>query len=142
MLNHVTLQGRLTRDAELKSTANGISTCRFTLAVDRNYQSGTQKADFISCVAWRQTAEFIAKYFKKGDMLVLEGSIQTRVWEDAAGRKIHDTDVIADRVHFCGKRREASTDGPGSYAQGTEPSGGYGLGEPIVPLGTEDDLPF
>ena len=84
MLNKVILMGRLTRDPELKSTPQGVSTCSFSIAVDRNFvrQGEERKADFINCVAWRQTAEFIPRYFKKGNMVALEGSIQTHSWDD------------------------------------------------------------
>lgn len=128
MLNHVVLIGRLTRDLELKTTQSGISTCGFTLAVDRNYvrQGEERKADFISCVAWRQTAEFITKYFRKGSLIAIEGSIQTRSWSDNEGKKHYVTEVIVERTHFAESKREAAS-----------------LGEPIVPPDINDeDLPF
>lgn len=157
MLNSVQLMGRFTKDPELRTTASGISTCSFTLAVDRNFvrQGEERKADFVNCVAWRQTAEFISRYFKKGDMVALEGSIQTRTWDDTEGKRHYVTEVVVDRTHFAGSKREQSADGGSSASYG----GGYsqapapapqtesfdsfgGLGDPISPIGTEDDLPF
>ena len=97
MLNKVILMGRFTRDPELRSTPQGISTCSFSIAVDRNFvrPGEERKADFINCVAWRQTAEFISKYFRKGSMVALEGSLQTRSWDDQDGKKRYATDVVS-----------------------------------------------
>ncbi|MCH5186813.1 MAG: single-stranded DNA-binding protein [Oscillospiraceae bacterium] len=140
MLNHVTLQGRITRDPELKTTTSSVSTCSFTLAVDRSYKSGEQKADFINCVAWRSSAEFITRYFKKGDMFLVEGSIQTRSWEKDS-KRYYATEVLVDRVHFCGRQETQPT--LGAPATEEAPAAAYGgLGEPIVLTGSEDDLPF
>lgn len=153
MLNSVNLIGRLTRDPELKSTPNGVSTCGFTLAVDRNFarEGEEKKADFITCVAWRQTAELIARYFKKGNMLALEGSIQVRSWEDSDGARRYVTEVVVNRVHFIESRKERESDTYSPYSQmgsiyggnsEAVQSDGYGsLGEQIV-IGSEDDLPF
>ena len=107
-LNKVVLCGRLTADPELKQTGNGISVVTFTLAVNRRYQSRSadgaaaqqQQADFISVVAWRQTAEFISRYFRKGSSLCVTGSIQTRTWQDQQGQKRYATEVVADEVSF------------------------------------------
>ena len=102
MLNKVILIGRLTRDPELMSTPQGISTCSFSLAVDRNYQNagGERQTDFINCVAWRQTAEFLPKYFQKGNLICVEGSIQTRSWKDNDGNNRYATEVVVDRSYF------------------------------------------
>lgn len=110
MLNKVILMGRFTRDPELRSTPQGVSTCSFSLAVDRNFirQGEERKADFINCVAWRQTAEFISKYFKKGSMVALEGSIQTRSWDDNEGKKRYATDVVVHQVYFADSKKEES----------------------------------
>ena len=124
MLNKVILMGRLTRDPELKSTPQGVSTCSFSIAVDRNFvrQGEERKADFINCVAWRQTAEFIPRYFKKGNMVALEGSIQTRSWDDD-GKNRYVTEVIVSQVYFAeGKNSAAMSE--------------------IPPMGQDDDLPF
>ena len=112
MLNKVILMGRFTRDPELRSTPQGVSTCAFSIAVDRNFVRAGEdrKADFINCVAWRQTAEFISKYFKKGSMVALEGSIQTRSWDDTDGKKRYATEVIVNQVYFAeSKKSEGAT---------------------------------
>ena len=103
MLNVVALLGRLTADPELKTTTNGNIVTTFTLAVNRSFvgQNGERQADFIDIVAWRATAEFVTKYFKKGQMMALQGSLQTRTYEDKQGNKRKVTEVVADSVHFC-----------------------------------------
>ena len=118
MLNKVILMGRFTRDPELRSTPQGISTCAFSIAVDRNFvrQGEERKADFINCVAWRQTAEFISKYFKKGSMVALEGSIQTRSWDDQDGKKRYATDVVVDEVNFVDSKSENPASSQGGYS--------------------------
>ena len=142
MLNKVILMGRFTRDPELRSTPQGISTCAFSIAVDRNFvrQGEERKADFINCVAWRQTAEFISKYFKKGSMVALEGSIQTRSWDDQDGKKRYATDVVVNQVYFAESKRDSqsSMGMDDSFAASDFGS----LPEPISPMGTDDDLPF
>ena len=142
MLNKVILMGRFTRDPELRSTPQGISTCAFSIAVDRNFvrQGEERKADFINCVAWRQTAEFISKYFKKGSMVALEGSIQTRSWDDTEGKKRYATEVIVSQVYFAESKRDAQADPIGSDAYSAVDFGA--LPDPISPMGTDDDLPF
>ncbi len=143
MLNKVILMGRFTRDPELRSTPQGISTCSFTLAVDRNFarQGEERKADFINCVAWRQTAEFVSKYFKKGTLAAIEGSIQTRSWDDPEGKRHYATDVVVNQVYFAESKRDSAS----SYNEGTSDfaSNDFGsLPDPISPMGTDDDLPF
>lgn len=141
MLNKVILMGRFTRDPELRSTPQGISTCSFSIAVDRNFvrQGEERKADFINCVAWRQTAEFISKYFKKGSMVALEGSIQTRSWDDQDGKKRYATDVVVSQVYFA----ESKRDSQGGAGEDSFANSDFGsLPEPISPMGTDDDLPF
>ena len=140
MLNKVILMGRFTRDPELRSTPQGISTCSFSIAVDRNFvRAGEErKADFINCVAWRQTAEFISKYFRKGSMVALEGSLQTRSWDDQDGKKRYATDVVVNQVYFAESKRDSQSAGD-DYSQAMD----FGsLPEPISPMGTDDDLPF
>lgn len=126
MLNKVILMGRFTRDPELKSTPQGVSTCSFSLAVDRNFtrEGEERKADFINCVAWRNTAEFISKYFRKGSMAAIEGSIQTRSWDDNEGKKRYATDVVVSQIYFA----ESKQDEPEAPVSS--------------PMGEEDDLPF
>lgn len=147
MLNKVILIGRFTRDPELRSTPQGTSTCSFSLAVDRNYQSagGERQTDFINCVAWRQTAEFISKYFQKGNLICVEGSIQTRSWKDNEGNNRYATDVVVDRTYFVESKKSAqnssySSDADAMVVFNDSPFGN--LPDPISPLGTDDDLPF
>ena len=106
MFNLVVLTGRLTADPELKTTQNGISVTRFTLAVNRNYRAGEeQETDFINIVAWRQTAEFIAKYFNKGNLIGIEGAIQTRKYQDSNGNNRTAFEVVVDNAHFIESKR-------------------------------------
>ncbi len=101
-LNHIDIMGRLTKAPELRYTAQGTPVTSFTLAVDRDYQSGgnERQADFIDCVAWRQTAEFVSKYFSKGSMAIVIGRLQIRDWEDKNGGKRRSAEVMADSVYF------------------------------------------
>ena len=113
MINNVVLMGRLTAAPELKTTQSGISTVRFSVAVERRYnkQGEERQTDFIDCVAWRQTAEFVSKYFNKGSMIAVEGSIQTRNYEDKNGNKRKAVEVQVDNVSFCGSKSETGTGG-------------------------------
>lgn len=105
-MNKVILMGRLTKEPELKQTPNQISVIRFSLAVNRRFvKEGQQEADFINCVAWRQTAEFISRYFHKGSMIAVAGSIQTRSWEGQDGKRQYATEVLADEVYFTGEKK-------------------------------------
>lgn len=142
MLNKAILMGRFTRDPELRSTPQGISTCSFSIAVDRNFvRAGEErKADFINCVAWRQTAEFISKYFKKGNLIAVEGSIQTRSWDDADGKKRYATEVIVSQAYFAESKKDSQS--TGSFDGGFESTDFGTLPDPISPMGTDDDLPF
>lgn len=104
-MNKAILMGRLTADPEIKQTPNGVAVARFTLAVNRRFaKEGQQQADFINCVAWRSQADFIGKYFRKGNMAAIEGSIQTSSWNGEDGKKRYATEVIADEVYFTGKK--------------------------------------
>lgn len=112
MLNTVALMGRLVADPELKTTPSGVSVTSFRIAVDRSYSSregGERQADFIDIVAWRGTAEFVCKYFTKGQMIALQGRIQTRSYEDKQGNKRMAVEVVAENVHFCGSKRESGS---------------------------------
>ena len=102
MINRVILMGRICHDVELKQTPSGVSVCSFRIAVNRNFvvKDGKQQADFIDIVAWRQNAEFVSKYFAKGKMIIVEGSIQTRKYEDKNGNKRTAVEVVADNVQF------------------------------------------
>lgn len=139
MLNHITIMGRLTRDPELRRTGSGTAVTSFTVAVDRDFsgQDGQKETDFIDCVAWRQTAEFVSKYFSKGRMAVVSGRLQLRGWTDKDGNKRKTAEVVADNVYFGDSKSD--NDGnrtPTSYAPAA-PTSNY---EQI----TDDDaqLPF
>ena len=107
-LNKSIIGGRLTADPELKQTASGVSVCSFTVAVNRRYaKDGNQEADFINCQAWRQTAEFICKYFKKGSSICVAGAIQTRSWEDNNGQKRYATEIVVDEAYFVDGKGDA-----------------------------------
>ena len=114
MLNSVIIMGRLTADPELRTTPNGLSVTSFTVAVDRNYKSGDERqTDFISVVAWRGTADFVTRFFKKGQMIAVQGSLQVSNYEDKNGNKRTNYDVVADNVSFCGSKNEG---GNNTYA--------------------------
>lgn len=105
-MNKVILMGRLTKDAELVQTPQGAAVAKFAIAVNRRFaKEGQQQANFINCIAWRQQAEFICKYFKKGSMIAVVGSIQTRSWDGQDGKKQYATDVVADEVYFTGEKK-------------------------------------
>ena len=110
MLNHITIMGRLTRDPELRRTGSGIAVASFTVAVDRDFGSkdgGEKETDFIDCVAWRQTGEFVSKYFTKGRMAVVSGRLQVRSWTDKDGNKRRTAEVVADNVYFGDSKRDS-----------------------------------
>ena len=152
-LNKVVLCGRLTADPELKQTAGGISVVSFTLAVNRRYQSKSadgsaapqQQADFITVVAWRQTAEFISRYFRKGSALCVTGSIQTRSWQDQQGQKRYTTEVVADEAMFVDSKNEAGSYA-GQYSQDAYTTPSDSSAPAAAPkfeeLKTDEDLPF
>ena len=124
-LNKVILGGRLTADCELKKTPQGTSVATFTLAVNRRTSKDEQQADFINCQAWRNTAEFISKYFKKGSSICITGSIQTRNWTDNNGNKRYATEVIADEAYFVDGKNDNQ-----------EPTPNF------EELNPDDDIPF
>ncbi len=146
MLNRVILMGRITRDLEVKQSASGTSILNFTIAVDRNYvrQGEERQSDFISCVAFNQRAEFINKYFGKGRMIAVEGSLQSRTYDDKNGTKHYVTEVIVDNVSFTGEK--ASDNGGSSsyqsnYRQPTQQQPAYN--EPSstpIAIGDMDDF--
>lgn len=112
MLNHITIMGRLTRDPELRYTQSQIPVASFSLAVDRDFGSrdgGEKQTDFIDCVAWRQTAEFVSKYFTKGRMAVVSGRLQSRKWETKEGDKRTSWEVVADNIYFGDSRRDSDS---------------------------------
>jgi len=116
MLNRITIMGRLVKDPELRRTQSGTSVCSFTVAVDRDFQSkdnAERQTDFIDVVAWRQTAEFICKYFGKGRMIVVDGSLQSRKWQDKNGQNRTSWEVMANNVYFGDSKRDGQG---GEYA--------------------------
>ena len=109
MLNHITIMGRLTRDPELRRTGSGVAVASFTVAVDRDFggrDGGEKETDFIDCVAWRQTGEFVSKYFTKGRMIVVSGRLQIRSWTDKDGNKRRTAEVVADNCYFGDSKRD------------------------------------
>ena len=140
MFNLVVLTGRLTADPELKTTPNGISVTSFSIAVGRRYRAGEEaQTDFINIVAWRQTAEFITKYFKKGSMIGIEGSIQTRRYTDKNGNNRTAFEVVASNAQFVESKRDsvgATGDAPASFSN-AETNDFAEIGS-----GSDDDLPF
>ena len=151
MLNKAILMGRLTRDPELKITPSGVSVCSFAIAVSRPYSRDKETpADFIDIVAWRQSAEFVSKYFTKGSMIIVDGSIQTRTYEDRNGNKRKAVEVVADNVQF-GESKNASAGAPQDYRTPAptqappQPAVSYSSGDvgdfAEMPADS-DDLPF
>lgn len=155
MLNTAIIMGRLTADPELRTTQTGLSVTSFTVAVDRNYKSGDERqTDFINVVAWRGTADFVSRYFKKGQMIAVQGSIQTRNYEDKNGNKRTAVEIVADNVSFCGSKNESGNT-YGAARQDSAPAVSYqsaNAGSFSVlpddnqgfPFGADDDegLPF
>lgn len=142
-LNKVILGGRLTSDVELKTTTTGVSVAQFSLAVNRKYsKEGEQQTDFINCTAWRGTAEFIAKYFKKGSSLCVVGSIQVRSWTDNNNQKRYATDIVVDEAMFVDSKNDTQTANnitPDNYIPDA-----YKVPEKeeFQPVDTDSDLPF
>lgn len=156
-MNSVALVGRLTKDPELKKSQSGISLCSFYLAVDRHVSRNAQvqqTADFISCVAWRQPAEYLTNYGHKGDMVELEGKIQTRNYDDRDGKKVYVTEVVADRLSLISTKKRTGSDYPSggtsisrddisravAEADPIDLTGGFDTGEGSFV--NPDDLPF
>lgn len=123
-MNKVILLGRMTKDAELKSTANGVSVCSFSLAVQRRFKNaeGNYEADFINCVAWRQQADFISKYFGRGSLIAIVGSIQTRTYEGTDGKKVYVTEVVVEEAHFAGEKKKDESPAAPSLPEGFMPT--------------------
>lgn len=132
MLNHIVIMGRLVREPEYRTTGSGLSVANFTLAVDRDFsgQSGEKETDFIDCVAWRKTAEFVTKYFRKGSMVVASGRLQIRSWTDNDGNKRRTAEIVADNVYFGESKRSSDVNAAASAGSAFSPA-------PIVP--TESD---
>ena len=148
MLNHITIMGRLVRDPELRRTGSGVAVASFRVAVDRDFVSkegGERKADFIDCVAWRQTGEFISKYFAKGRMIVVDGRLEMRDWTDKDGNKRTSAEIVVANAYFGDSKRDGEG---GGYSAAPAPS--YGSYSAPAPAASdfamlEDDdaqLPF
>lgn len=143
MINNVVLMGRLTATPELKQTASGVSVTSFTLAVERSFvkQGEERQADFVDCVAWRNTAEFISRYFQKGSMIAVTGSIQTRSYEDKNGNKRKATEVVIDSASFCGSKGE-NQQNTANYTPAAENPSYQPTDGDFEEIGTDDNLPF
>lgn len=147
MLNCAVIMGRLVADPELRTTPNGISVTSFCVAVDRSFvKAGEErKADFINVVAWRQTADFVTRYFHKGSMIAVQGSIQTRSYEDKNGNKRTAVEIVADNVSFCGSKSEQ---GGGNHYEAQQPAApSYQSGDSgsfsVLPSNDDNDgMPF
>ena len=127
MLNHIVLMGRLTRDPELRYTGSNIPVASFSVAVDRDFgrgENGEKQTDFINCVAWRSTGEFVSKYFTKGRMAVVSGRLQIRDWTDREGGKRRSAEVVVDNVYFGDSRRDNNDSG--NYGGNSYGSNSYG----------------
>ena len=149
-MNRVILMGRFTADPELRQTPQGTAVTRFTIAVDRRFRKeGGQQADFITCVAWRQTAEFICRYFQKGRMIAVEGQLQSRSWDGQDGKRQYATGSKSDSGSNGTQQNGAYQSNFGSYqapeaAQTSQPAGDSGFVDLSFAndIGSEDDLPF
>ena len=135
MLNRVIIMGRCTSDPELRRTGNGTAVTSFTLAVDRDFSKEEKKADFINCVAWRQTGEFISKYFAKGRMMVVDGRLEMRDWTDKDGNKRTSAEVVVDSAYFGDSKKESS-------AASTKETGNTSAAEYTMLTDEDAQLPF
>jgi len=151
MLNHIVIMGRLTRDPELRKTQSGISVASFTVAVDRDFgarDGGEKQTDFIDVVAWRQTGEFVSRYFHKGSMIVVSGRLQSRKWQDREGNNRTSWEVVADNCYFGDSKRSDGGDyaSAAPSAPASAPFAGYSApvqSSDFAELGDDDgDLPF
>ncbi|MDD6308591.1 MAG: single-stranded DNA-binding protein [Clostridia bacterium] len=137
MLNKAILVGRLTKDPELRSTQSGMSVATFTVAVTRSYarQGEERQTDFINCVAFRNTADFISRFFTKGNLIAVDGTIQTRTWDDQEGKRHWVTEVIVNEAHFVEGKKDSA-----GQADGASPASDLPMD--FGPDATDDDLPF
>ena len=141
MLNRVVLTGHLTKDPELKVTQSGLSVVQFVIGVQRQFarKDGEREADFISCVAWRKTAENIAKYFKKGQLIGIDGRVQTRSYDDKNGQRVYVTEVVVDNFAFLSSQKGQDNQIPSQRPNTTAKDPFAGTGGVDI---TDDDLPF
>ena len=138
MLNHITIQGRLTRDPELRRTGSGIAVASFTVAVDRDFATnGEKETDFIDCVAWKQTGEFVSKYFAKGRMIVVSGRLQIRSWNDKDGNKRRTAEVVAENVYFGDSKSDNQNQNSGYVGSAKVENNNFAVIDE-----SDDQLPF
>ncbi|MDD6175214.1 MAG: single-stranded DNA-binding protein [Firmicutes bacterium] len=147
MLNSVVMMGRLTADPELRTTPNGVSVCSFTIAVDRPHQrSGAERVtDFFDCVAWRSNAEFVSRYFHKGNLICVQGYMTVRPYQDKNGNNRRAYEIVVDAAHFVESKRDAAASAaPAPAAQNNAPAAAYSSGDAgdFVEIPGDDDLPF
>ena len=152
MLNHIIIMGRMTRDPEIKYTQSNTPVASFSLAVERDFggrDGGEKQTDFIECTAWRQTAEFVSKYFAKGSMAVVSGRLQIREWNDRDGNKRRSAEVVADNIYFGESKRRDGGDNRGasnSAPKHEPPATSAPTAQPAEPtfteLADESELPF
>lgn len=146
MLNEIIIQGRLTRDPEIRQTQSGASVCTTTLACEREFkdQNGNRATDFVDCVLWRTTADFFCKHFRKGDMTVVKGSMQSRKWTDKQGNNRIAWEVQVSGVYFCGGKNTGGNQSAGGEYGGGQEEGGARAGGPVYVEYEEEDgeLPF
>ena len=140
MLNHITIMGRLTKDPELRRTQSGTSVTSFSLAVDRDFksQSGEKETDFIECVAWKNTAEFVSKYFQKGRMAVVSGRLQLRDWTDKEGTKRRSAEIIADNVYFADSKQDQKQESKQDYFNSPHSI----VNQEFAEIGEDENFPF
>lgn len=139
-LNHIVLMGRMVKDPELKQTQSGVSVCNFTIAVDRDYKNGDEKvADFVDCVVWRNSADFVAKYMKKGRMVTVSGSLQSRKWRDKEGNNRTSWEVQAQNVYFADSKRDGDSSSGGGSPAPASPDVTY---EELNDAALDGELPF
>ena len=148
MLNHIVLMGRLTRDPELRYTGSNVPVASFSIAVDRDFgrgENGEKQTDFINVVAWRQTAEFVSRYFHRGSMIAVRGSIQQRNYEDKNGNKRTAFEIVAEEVSFCGSKAETGTGArQNEQPARVQPAASFATGgaDDFEEIPISDDLPF
>ena len=147
MLNHITIMGRLVKDPELRRTQSGVAVCSFTVAVDRDFQSreaAEKQTDFIGVVAWRQTAEFVSKYFTKGRMIVVDGSLQSRKWQDKTGQNRVSWEVLANNIYFGDSKRDGMSGGDYSAPAYGAPADSYSAPSSgsFAEIEEDGELPF
>ena len=140
MLNQIVIMGRLTKNPDLRYTGTSVPVASFTVAVERDI--GEKKTDFINCVAWRQQAEFISKYFSKGRMVGICGSIQTRTYDREDGQRVYVTEVVADEVSFVDSKSQSEGTSTPAAANTNSNTNSFGADDGFIPMPADDDLPF